>query len=363
MTDLEGMEHPSDQFRRRTVVFSLPPRSWVRASDFASHIALLISGWRLHAFGTVGVGHIWHLTCDSPEVAKLIVDAGNFAIGDIPVVVTLMQEVSFTVFLHWVPFWVPHVDVERALGAMLHGTYSCSYVRIKQKGFEGCYSTQRRVRSTVDVRKLPHFLTVKSEGLNYRAFVFVPGRAPVCFACGVEGHMKDKCGAKDSQGVQASVGASALVEKAKSGSDPVLTESSSAVEQVSHPVGSPEYFMAQYDQLDREIEAQFSSDRDLMSDSSEVKCCPVAVGVSPDCTRTDEEEIELIARTVHKKLVSIVTRKEIVLPKKTTMSKTQVKKSVARCTVEECLLYQRFIAGELAFQDMHTHCVSRHVNS
>lgn len=42
------------------------------------------------------------------------------------------------------------------------------------------------------MRDLPHFLIVKSEGISYMAFLFVPGCSPVCFQCGGEGHMKSK---------------------------------------------------------------------------------------------------------------------------------------------------------------------------
>jgi len=189
-------EHASSQFRRRTVVFTLPPRTHVLASDFALHFAKVVDGCRLQAFGTVGVGHVWHLTVDSEVVAKAIVAQGDFFIGEVPVNVKLMDLVSFTIFVHWLPFWVPHLDVERSLCRALEGNYTSSYVRIDQKGFPGCFSTQRRVHSTVDVRQLPHFLSIRSEGINYRAFLFIPGREPVCFQCGKLGHMKDKCGGK-----------------------------------------------------------------------------------------------------------------------------------------------------------------------
>jgi len=186
-------DHPIDDIRKKTIVFALPPLIHLTPLDFLPHLSKFANICRFEAFGTVGVGHMLHLTVDDAKAAKNIVQYGDFSIGSVPAKVSWMDLVTFTAFIHWIPYWVPDADVEKALDSLLHDSYRCSYIRIDQPGFQGCYSTQRRIKSVGDLRGFPHFITVRSAGINYRAFVFVPGREPVCFKCGETGHMKDKC--------------------------------------------------------------------------------------------------------------------------------------------------------------------------
>ena len=55
------------------------------------------------------------------------------------------------------------------------------------------FSTQCKIRSPVDLKDLPYFIDIESEGRTYRTFLIVPGRPSVCFDCGRSGHMKNGC--------------------------------------------------------------------------------------------------------------------------------------------------------------------------
>ena len=75
---------------------------------------------------------------------------------------------------------------------------TCAYVQLPQHGFQGCFSTQRKLCSPVDLKAVPYFVDIQSEERVYRAFLFVPGRPAVCFDCGLTGHMKNACPGKQS---------------------------------------------------------------------------------------------------------------------------------------------------------------------
>ena len=205
LSAMEACGHPSDPIRLRTVVLTVEDKSHLTPVDFLPVFQDRLLKGQITAFGTVGVGYVWHLTLDSSNVTSAFVQKGDFNIGSTLVKTCIMDQVAYTAFVHWIPFWVPHVDVECALASVLQGTYKSSYIRIAQKGYEGCFSTQRRIRSTADMSSLPHFIKIHSEGLTYKGHVFVPGRKPVCFNCGSEGHMKSDCGAIANPEVSESV--------------------------------------------------------------------------------------------------------------------------------------------------------------
>lgn len=177
--------------RNRTIVFTIPKEVKVTYADFAP--ALEPFKGKFVAFGTVGVSYIWHLTMRTVGDVDAVIDRGDFQIGEIWVRVTRFSDVCNVATLHWLPFWVPHSDVISSLCSILGSRLSCQYITIPQKGYDGCFSTQRRIESPVALDKLPHFVQIESEGQSYRTFLFVPGRPSVCFACGVEGHMKSSC--------------------------------------------------------------------------------------------------------------------------------------------------------------------------
>ena len=180
-----------DSANDRTVVFTLAKGSQVTPDDFIPHL-LCVSG-RMEAFGTVGVGHVWHLTLDSPEAVDTIIDNGHFVVNDRSVSVSRLSSILTSATLFWLPYWVPHDHVVDCLESVLDDRVSCNYVRLPQHGFSSCYSTQRKIHSAVDLKKLPYFITISSEGRSYRSFLFVPGRPAMCFGCGQVGHMKNDC--------------------------------------------------------------------------------------------------------------------------------------------------------------------------
>ena len=178
-------------FRDRTVVFSLSRGVQVSPTDFLPYLTCVQN--RMVGFGTVGVGHVWHLTLVSEEDAELLEEQGDFTIKNRQVSVSRLKSNLLTATIYWLPFWVPHDDVVDSLQALLDDRVTCTYIQIPQHGFHGCYSTQRKIRSPVDLKDLPYFIDITSEGRVYRAFLFVPGRPAVCFDCGHSGHMKNAC--------------------------------------------------------------------------------------------------------------------------------------------------------------------------
>ena len=176
-----------DTVSDRTVVFTLAKGSQVTPDDFLPHL-LCVSG-RMEAFGTVGVGHIWHLTLKSCDDVDTITDRGDFEIKDRSVTVSRLSSVLTSATLFWLPYWVPHDDVVDSFESLIDDIVSGNYVQLLQHGFSGCFSTQRKIRSPVDMKNLPYFLTISSEGRTYRTFVFVPGRPAICFGW----HMKNTC--------------------------------------------------------------------------------------------------------------------------------------------------------------------------
>ena len=181
----------SNDIRSCTVVFSLSKGPQIVPLDFAPHLDIVAG--RIRGFGTVGVGHIWHLTLTSQCYVEDLIAQGDFVLKGRAVKVSKLSTALLSAVLFWLPFWVSHDDVLTSLGELLHDQVASEYVRIDQKGFPGCYSTQRKITAAADMRNLPHFVTVKSEGHSYRTFLFVPGRPPACFACNSIGHMKNSC--------------------------------------------------------------------------------------------------------------------------------------------------------------------------
>lgn len=188
------MEQRPPVVKERTLVFTLPKGSKVTYVDFLPILSPFQG--RLNAFGTVGVGHIWHLTFLRPKDAdKFCSDHPNFRVGEdnIHVEVSKYTDELNVGMLHWLPFWVPHEDVITAISQYTGERVSCQYIKIAQKGYQNCFSTQRSLQSPVTLKDLPHFFNVESEGSSYRVFLFVPGREPVCFGCKRTGHMKSSC--------------------------------------------------------------------------------------------------------------------------------------------------------------------------
>lgn len=177
--------------RERTVVLTLQRGARVQPFQFLPFFECVRG--HIVAFGTVGQGHVWQVTLGDRLYAEALVGQGNFSIGNNRVSVTKLDSGLHTAYLYWCPFFVSHADVERAFNAQLAGKVASEYIKMKQEGFSQCFSTQRRIISSVDLSVLPHFLNVTSEGKNYRCFVFVPGRPTVCFNCGQQGHMRSKC--------------------------------------------------------------------------------------------------------------------------------------------------------------------------
>lgn len=160
--------------RARTVVFTLERGEKIKPGHFLSTLDV-VKGM-IEALGTVGVGYVWHVTCLERMYAEAPLLQGDFKIDLYEVKVTALSISCTTAVLYWLPFWVPHNDLETCLNSMLPGKVLATYVRIPQKGFDGCFSTQRRIHSTVDFQGLPHFITVKSRGVSHRCLLFVPGR-------------------------------------------------------------------------------------------------------------------------------------------------------------------------------------------
>ena len=178
--------------KSRTLVFTLSKGSRVFPKDFLP--ALHCVRGSIEAFGTVGVNYIWHITLSDSEATDCLFDQGNFKIGGREVYVSRLAEGFYHATLHWIPYWVPHSDVTRSLELLLSGSkVTCSYIKVPQVGYLDCSSAQRSIKSVTSLGDLPHFIHVNSEGESYRAYLFVPGRQPICFQCHSIGHMKDQC--------------------------------------------------------------------------------------------------------------------------------------------------------------------------
>ena len=67
-------------FKDRTVVFTLSRGVQVCPTDFLPFLSCVAD--RMVGFGTVGVGHVWHLTLLTEEDAELLDQQGDFTIKD-----------------------------------------------------------------------------------------------------------------------------------------------------------------------------------------------------------------------------------------------------------------------------------------
>lgn len=356
--DLTGPgEHPSDRFRRRTVVLRLPVASLVPITDLFDSLASRCKLSDIEALGTVGVGHVYHVTFFHESKAISVVKTGNFQVRGVPVVVQHMPTVSFTVFVHWVPYWVPHGDVERSLEKVLMGNYRCSYVRVAQKGYPDCYSTQRRVRSVVDVRKLPHFLTVSSQGLNYRAFIFVPGREPVCFKCGQEGHMRDKCEVDVSRPVthqELTVSLPQSSEVADSVISPVRGPDTPPFDRIFFNTGS-------IPDLPKACQSDQNSHTKFSSAYVEGKELDVSTPHTINNSLSHAEDMKKRAAQAEETVGFYMEKFDVVPPRVTVKSKTSIKKCATRCVTSSCYLMDSFLGDQISFEDMVVHCVAKHM--
>jgi hypothetical protein len=183
----------SQYIKDRTVVFTLPTGTHVTWKDFLPALNYIKD--RIVAFGTVGIGNVWHLTLKDIKDVELVLTLGNFDIANnILVQISRYNDACFTAILYWLPLWVPHSDVCHTLENLLSSKITCQYMNISQRGFDRCMSTQRKIQSTKSMKTLPYFIDVESNDSIYRTFLFVPGRRPLCFACGSIGHKQNQCG-------------------------------------------------------------------------------------------------------------------------------------------------------------------------
>jgi hypothetical protein len=151
----------------------------------------------IECFGTVGVGYVWNLTLKSSDHIDVVLaatDNGNYFVKQvIPIFLSKSTEVLQSATLFWLPYWVSNDHVASVLSNLIGSKVSCTYIRIPQGSLQGCYTTQRRLVCPAGFAKAPHFVNILFETESYRCHVFVPGRPPVCFACGLEGHMRNRC--------------------------------------------------------------------------------------------------------------------------------------------------------------------------
>lgn len=188
---MESTPVPTDSIKDRTVVLTLPKGLKATYDDFFPVIDPYMG--RIIAFGTVGVGYVWHITFKAISDVDSFVQAGNFSLGDYTVVVNRFKDICTVGTLHWLPYWIPHDDVVSCISRILGSKISCQYIQIPQRGYRDCFTTQRRLVSPISLDNLPHFIDIPFEGQSFRSFLFVPGRQPVCFACGGAGHMRSTC--------------------------------------------------------------------------------------------------------------------------------------------------------------------------
>ena len=144
----------SDDIKACTVVFKLSRGQQAVPLDFAPHLEVVAES--IQGFGTVGVGHIWHLTLTSQCYVEDVIAQGDFSIRGRTVVASKLSTSLLSAVLYWLPFWVKHEDVITSLGKLLDDTVTCEYIRIDQKGSPGCYSTQRKIYAAADIKPLSH---------------------------------------------------------------------------------------------------------------------------------------------------------------------------------------------------------------
>lgn len=188
------MEDRPLSIQERTLVFTFAKGLQVNYSHFLPILAPYMG--RFTAFGTVGVGHIWHITFNQvADADEFIGTYSKFVICDnlVEVSVSKYADTLNVGTIFWLPYWVPHSDVVRTIASYTENRATCTYIQIPQKEYQGCYSTKRRVESPTCLKDMPYFFNINSEGVTYRVFLFVPGREAVCFKCKKTGHMRNSC--------------------------------------------------------------------------------------------------------------------------------------------------------------------------
>lgn len=316
----------SDDIKSCTVVFRLAKGPQVVPLDFAPHLDIVAG--RIRGFGTVGVGHIWHLTLTSQCYVDDLITQGDFVLRGRAVAVSKLGTALLSATLFWLPFWVAHEDVITSFGELLQDKVTCEYVRIDQKGFPGCYSTQRRITAATDLKALPHFLSIQSEGHTYRTFLFVPGRPPACFACNAIGHMKSSC--------------------------PLTIDHSNTTSDVPAPAGQPDL------PAEEEIshEGTPSSRQSPKSTHSEALEEASLEAASQHRYHILEKQANKFGRSTPKKHKGHEIR---VVPPQQTFDVAAFEIESARCTRTFCAVINSFRKERVAAQDMERHIDACHL--
>lgn len=329
-----------DSVRDRTVVFTLSRGVQVSPDDFLPHLQC-VSG-SLVAFGTVGVGHVWHLTLQSVDDVDTVIDQGNFTIRNRSVCVSRLASILTSATLFWLPYWVPHDDVIASLELLLDDRVSCNYVQLPQHGFAGCFSTQRKLRSPVDMKNLPYFVNISSEGRLYRTFLFVPGRPAVCFSCAKVGHMKNSCpdDQANRQSFKRPSSAIDIPTSKKHSPDPV--------EDSSMPVDLDKSFTLQMpDHLSMPVCSFIQNEMFALQETS---------------TPPDPPKYRLIIRRDSGTV--IISRKgtpiEVSPPETSDVPKKQQKVESKGCSLENCKMIGLWTKGHICADDMAQHFRDHH---
>ena len=252
-------------------------------SDFLPALACVRGS--IEAFGTVGVGYVWHITLSDTSAADVLLSQGNFSIREVQVSISRLSKGFFQATLHWIPYWVPDRDVESVFSTLLSSPVTCTYIRVPQVGFLDCFSTQRAIQSVVSLEALPHFLYVTSEGVSYKSCLFVPGRVPVCFACHQPGHMRGQCTSKAAISAEGATGPEDVPDVGGGEMEGDVTE-----EDVDSEVHDPKLDPNQYRVLRKE-------DDEMIPLTS--KGCTLAIHPGLRTSR-DLDELERLTRTCNK---------------------------------------------------------------
>ena len=235
-----------------------------------------------------------------------------------------------------------HEDVSDSLEELLGESITCAYVQIPQHGFHGCFSTQRKIRSPVDLQHLPHFVEIASEGKVYRAFLFVPGRPTVRFNCGRVGHMRGSCPGKDDETTFKRPSSSPVeIPPAKQSRKDHATEEDMSMTHSDVEQASPN---ACYQPSEDDFESQSPSQGSPTFQTFLIKRYKLVI------TQGDK------ATDVTKKGKVIVVRP----PNKSSMAKKQITLESKSCDAGNCRLVNNWAQERISLPDMINHVENYH---